>query len=212
MAGLTDIAVCSQALLRLGASPIQSFEGVGKPAICGEIYPEHRRHCLSLHPWKFAKEKFRLSREADSPLNEWAYQFQLPATQLNGPLAVFRYGESRPYKHFEIQGDKLLSDADDLVIDFLGRPPENKWPPYFVTFVVLSLAAELALPVAGSRSLHEIFDEKAWGLPSEGRHGGEFAVARRADSRREPVRQVMESGGPLIRARHGALGRFRKDV
>lgn len=212
MAGLTDISVCSQALLRLGAAAIQSFEGQGAAATCGELYPDHRRHCLSIHPWKFAKLKHRLSREAAGPENEWTYQFKLPAGRVNGPIAAFRTGEERPFAGFEIQGDKLLSDHTDIVIDYLGEPPEAAWPPYFVKFVIVSMAAELALPVAGSRTLADRFDEIAWGPPSAMRRGGEFAVARAADSKIEPVRRVMEDGGPLVRARYGGLNRFRKDV
>ena len=52
---LTALALCSRALLRLGAQPIASLtEGTPEAEVAANLYPGIRDALLSAHPWSFA--------------------------------------------------------------------------------------------------------------------------------------------------------------
>lgn len=52
---LSSIALCSRALLKLGASTIASFdEGTAEAEVSANLYPPVRDALLSAHPWNFA--------------------------------------------------------------------------------------------------------------------------------------------------------------
>lgn len=202
-----EIKIVSAALALLGVGPIQSFEE-GTPAAnsAALIWPVVKSQCLYCHPWRFTFKKRKLARLNETPVNEWTYAFQLPADSITMPRAVFTSGNVGAPKttDFEIYEGKLLSDYDEIWIDYQFEPAAEVWPEDFANLAVHALAAMLAIPMTGDKSRAEMFNEKAWGLPGEYGMGGLFAVARRTDSFGLAPRSLLEDGGPLLAARRGA--------
>jgi len=77
--GDTNVTVCNQALNLLGAVTLSSFSDTTNDAatVCNNIYETVIRQTLSMYPWSFAMTKVQLSRSATTPVNEWAYQYDL---------------------------------------------------------------------------------------------------------------------------------------
>ena len=76
---LSAIALCSRALLRLGARSIASFdEGTAEAEVCANLYPVARDALLSAHPWNFATGQARLARLSAVPVADFSHAFQLP--------------------------------------------------------------------------------------------------------------------------------------
>ena len=63
---LSALALCSRALLKIGAQPIASFdEGTAEAEVAANLYPAARDALLSLHPWSFATAQATLPRLAE---------------------------------------------------------------------------------------------------------------------------------------------------
>ena len=77
---LSALALCSRALLKIGAQPIASFdEGTAEAEVAANLYPAARDALLSLHPWSFATAPATLPRLAAKPVAAFAPAFPLPA-------------------------------------------------------------------------------------------------------------------------------------
>ena len=76
---LSDIALCSRALIKIGAAPIQSFtDGTAESEIAGALFPHTRDALLSAYSWSFATTQTQLPQLAESPLADYSYAYQLP--------------------------------------------------------------------------------------------------------------------------------------
>jgi len=183
----SDITICNQALVKLGAQEISSFEDTNDLArTCSRIYPNLRDSLLASYPWSFSIKKRQLGRLIGTPTNEWKYQFQLPDGLLSGVLAVFASGETsaEPVRYgWEVYNDKVFTNYEQLWIDAQETVDEAKMPPYFVRLLSMAMAAEVAIPVTDQVSKGDYFRALAYGTPGEQGRGGLFRDAMNIDSR-----------------------------
>ena len=199
---LSDVEICSRSLIRLGAKPIDSFaDGTDKAQACKLIYTSVLEAELSIYPWRFAMKKVQLARHTDTPTNEWKYAYQLPSDRIGGIFALFDSGQTgaHPRRSFEVFGDKVFADYEEVYVDYPFKPTEPEFPAYFVEFLVLAIAANLAVPITDQANLEDQFRTRAYGLPSENGGGGAIARARNADSRQQPPQTIDDEH--LIAAR-----------
>ncbi len=148
---LSPIALCSRALLKLGASSIASFdEGTAEAEIAGNLYEGVRDALLSAHSWNFATGQVSLARLAVDPVADYAYAFQLPADFLRA-LSLGHGGAGRgvPYR---IAERRLHTDSPDVVLSYIFRPEESEFPPFFAQMLATRLAAEFCIPLTESTS------------------------------------------------------------
>ena len=193
-AGDTAVAICSDALILLGAKPISSFnDGTDEANSCDRLYPDVRDMTLSMYPWSFAYKKTRLSRLLTTPTTEWKYEYQMPGDRLGNPRAVFETANAyaRPVKLWEIQGDKLLTNYEDVYIDYPYQTPEYAMPQYFVQLLKYMMAWHLAYPITEQETKTGYWQGVAVGAPSENGRGGYFRQASNIDAQGQPP-QVIE--------------------
>jgi len=193
--GDTDISICSDALILLGAAPISSFtEGSDAAQACDRLYPDIRDALISAYVWSWSLKKIQLSRLSTAPTNEWAYAYQLPGDMLSGALAVFETSgiteRSRRYG-WEIYGDQLYTNMKTVYIDYQSTVSENKMPPYFVQLLKFALASELAIVITDQATKAEFFQVKAYGSMAENGRGGEMRKAMNIDARGQST-QIVE--------------------
>ena len=75
----TDISICSNALLKIGAESITSFlDGTAEAEVAANLYPMIRDGLLASYPWSFAVGQKSLPRLAGSV---GRLQLRLPAAQ-----------------------------------------------------------------------------------------------------------------------------------
>ena len=85
---LSDIALCSRALIRLGAAPITSFsDGTAESEIAGALFGPVRDSLLSAYSWSFATGQVDLSALGTAPVADYQRSFQLPADFLRAMSA-----------------------------------------------------------------------------------------------------------------------------
>lgn len=186
---LSAVALCSRALIKLGAQPITSLdEGTPESEVARTLYPGRRDDMLSAHPWSFATHHLTLARLAPDPVADFAHAFQLPPNHLR-TLSAGRPGRAAGLV-YRIVGDRLLTDAAAVTLTCLLRPDESTFPAFFVEALSARLAADFCLPLTESTSraevLHRLADQA-------------LRAARLVDSQQETPQAL--SHFPLVEVR-----------
>lgn len=178
--GDTDLKVCSDALLLLGASPISSFnEGTDGANVCDRIYPDLKKSTLQSYPWTFSFKKVQLARTINTPVNQYKYEYQLPSDRLGTIRRAYNSTAvgAGIFTDWVIQGDKLLTNQETVVIDYQYLPTEAEMPSYFIQLLKYMMAWHLADPITDQISKTQQWQVTAVGSPSENGRGGYFRTA-----------------------------------
>lgn len=197
----TNVSMASRALTLLRADSISSFS---ESDIANELYEDHIKHLLSIHPWTFATKKRQLSQDSTGPINEYTYSHIIPAEALL-IWAVFNNDNvgAKPVNDYDMYGTdssrRIFSNYDTLYADYIIYPDENVWPAYFAEFAINSLASVFAIPVTGNADLAKHYEQQAYGSLSANRKGGLFGVATSMDSKQKRNEYIISS--PLTEAR-----------
>ncbi|MBR9970811.1 hypothetical protein [Magnetospirillum sulfuroxidans] len=157
---LTDIALCSRALLKIGATTIASFdEGSAEGEVAANLYPCTRDALLSSHPWNFATGQVTLPRLAGTPVADFQYAYQMPADFLR----VLSAGQSERGAgiRYRLAENRLHTDADEVVLTYIFRPDETTFPPFFDQVLIARLAAEFCIPLTESTTRAQYLDSRA---------------------------------------------------
>ena len=192
-AGDTGVSICSDALILLGAKPISSFnDGTDESNTCDRLYPDTRDMTIMLYPWSFAYKKAKLSRLITTPTTEWEYEYQLPGDRLGNPRAVFKSNNAneRPMKEWEIIGDKVMTNEQEVYIDYPYQTPEFSMPQYFVQLMKYMMAWHLAYPITEQTEKAQYWQSVAVGSLSENGRGGYFTQAMAIDAQGQPPQVI----------------------
>ena len=186
---LTALALCSRALLKIGAQPIASLDdGTAEAEVAANLYPAMRDALLSLHPWSFATAQEALPRLAATPTADFASAFQLPAGFLR-VLSAGPPGSGRGLQYRILEG-RLHTDADQVTLSYIFRPDEAAFPAFFAAALATRLAAEFCIPLTEATSRAQLLFNQA---------EIELRAARHADSAQATPRRLQDF--PLITAR-----------
>jgi len=185
MAGITsNIQLISNALILLGDAPISSLDEPGAGAIAGaNLYESSYRNLLSLHRWRFAVKKAMLSKLSTAPLSEYSNQFQMPTDIIK----LIRVDKGTDFDIFE---DKIFSNYDDIIIDYVYRVDEGYLPAWFVKTFEFFLAAQFAIPVTGNSTRAGEY---------LGMYTQQLKVAKHIDSSERPAKAIPSN--PFMEAR-----------
>lgn len=184
MATQTAISLCAQALVRLGAQPIQSFEeNTDRARICSVAYPGLRDAIIAGYPWRCMMTKKELTRSATVPAGQFAYQFLIPGEALTAPSATFSNQDRKLADHeFKQFGRHLMADFPRVWADYVTVKPESEWPAWFFDLVMSCLCAEIAFAITDQQSTADTWRAVAYGTPGDDGIGGKLAQARLVDS------------------------------
>lgn len=180
----TDISICARALVLLGAEPISAFTDQTDAAkICANTYAGIKRHAMGSYDWRFLMSKKSLTRDSVSPVGEWKYSYILPGEALSLTHAVFSSATGTiASNEFEIFGRRIFTDHETVIADFVVDKAESTWPVYFVEFVVAAVCANIAFAITDQNNVAQMWNEKAFGSPSDGGMGGLMGQAMSIDS------------------------------
>lgn len=152
---LTALALCSRALLKIGAATIASFdEGTAEAEVAANLYPSIRDALLSAHPWNFASGQAMLAQLAAVPVADFAHAYQLPPDFLRA-LSAGGGGRGQGFA-YRIAESRLHCNADAVTLTYIFRPAELSFPPFFDQALIARLAAEFCLPLTESTSRAEL--------------------------------------------------------
>jgi len=179
-AGDTDIRICSDALLMLGAKSISSFnEGTTASNTCDRLYPGIKSSTLQSYPWSFSFKKVVLAQTINTPVNQYKYEYQLPSDRLGVIRRAFNSTAigAGTFTDWVIQGDKLLTNQEQVVVDYQFSPTESQMPAYFVQLLKYMMVWHLADPITDQVTKTQYWQQVAVGSPGENNRGGYFRTA-----------------------------------
>jgi hypothetical protein len=195
---VTDIDICAQALVMIGAEPIASFEdGTTESIACENMYENTVREEMGRYRWRFATSQQLLSRlsDDDGPATKWDAAYQLPAGNpiLLMPSTVFV--NDRPI-NFDRYEDNIFCDAaaaDSVYLEGVWRVDEQFWPAYFVSIIIYRMASLLAHSVGAQVDTAELLDRRAV------RQG---AIARSLDAQNRTAPRIHSGERRLVDYRY----------
>lgn len=179
---LNDIGLCSRALVRLGATPITSFnDETAESEIAGALYAPVRDALLSAYPWTFACAQLNLTKLSTAPAADYLSAFQLPIDYLR----VISAGDGTKGRglNYRISRDQLHTNADEVTLTYIYQPEEESFPPFFDMAIIARLTAEFCIPVTESTSRSDVF----YKLAKE-----EFARARQIDAQQDSPNALQD--------------------
>ena len=147
----TKVNIISQALILLGERPVSDLTDDSRDSISGivAIFENTYEAELQSNRWRFACAKKALDRLNTTPLNEYQFVHQLPSDA----LLIFR---TVPRTRYEIYGDRIYSNLQQIEVDYLFKPDIATLPAYFTKMLAYSLAREMARPT--SENTHTVND------------------------------------------------------
>lgn len=194
----TEVSISSNAMLRLGADPISSFDeadetgsNIERARLAANLWPTVRQSVLRSHSWNCATRRVVLSPDATKPAFGYANRFLFPSDWLR-TLQVGQTEYDRPV--FRTEGREFLSDdaAFYLVYVYDNKNP-GTYDSGLVLVMELAMAAALAYPVTKSTSLKDQCYQE---------YMQAAARARSTDGQDDPPETLGDF--PLYRSRFGS--------
>jgi hypothetical protein len=145
--------LCSNAVQQLGAAAISSLDdNTARARRAKAIYQDVRDAVTRDAKWNFAMTRTQLSSSVADPSFGWTKQVALPENPYC--LRVIQaYSGDEPISH-AVEGRKLMSDYGSVNLLYLARVTDSaQFDSMFIEAFEARLAAELALPITGSRTV-----------------------------------------------------------
>jgi hypothetical protein len=195
----TDVSICSNALLMVGAQTINSMDTgdfSDRQRICVNLYPTVRDYVLSVHPWNCCRKRILLNPDADVPAFGWTTQYTLPADF--GRMLGMGDDDEVPFD-YTIEDGKLLTNESGVLklrYAYMNRNA-GRWPPLLVHAATMAMRAVLAYPITQSTSLEQLVDQTLAPI---------LQKARAIDSQDRPPQGFGDF--PLLASRYVDSGTF----
>ena len=185
----SPVSICSQALILLGAQPINDFgEATDRARIASNLYPDEREQLIRAHTWNCCVKRAVLAPEATAPAFGYARQFLLPGECLR-LLSVGADGHAEDY---QLEGRHVLYDGTALSVRYLYAPEEALWDKHIVHVMKLRMAWAMAYPITKSSAVRDGARED---------YQDALRLAKAIDGQENPPEEILDS--PLLTARLG---------
>lgn len=184
------VSICSNALLMLGADPINSFdEGTAGARLASNLYALVRDRILRSHPWNCAVKRVILAPDATPPVFDYSAQFTLPSDWLK----TLQVGSNCENLTWVTESRKILCDVDALRLRYIFRNTvEGTWDSLLIDAMTAAMTVVFAYPITESTSLRDSFREEFMQKMRE---------ARTVDGQDDPPEEFGDF--PLLAARYG---------
>jgi hypothetical protein len=187
----TAVSICSNALLLLGAQPINSLTDESDRArLCSALWEQTRDQVLRSHFWNCAKKRATISPDVDTPAYDYSYQFSLPSDWIR-TIACGEYGYEVDYRH---EGRKILCDESALKLSYVYKNTDvSTWDTALIQAMTYAMKVALAYPITQSAAMVQTAQQEMTFFMKQ---------ARAVDGQDEPPETMGDF--PLLAARYGA--------
>lgn len=216
---LSLIDIVNDALATLGEQPIVNLEkenATSTAILLRMKYPLVQRALLMEADWNCARITQKLSRLAYSTRKGYDNIFQLPTDpeclsvrqiSIDGGEtfidlnAYYNWNAGSKEALFDIDGDTLLCNSDNVWIKYTGLIDPANMDPFLAAAFSAQLAAELAYAIPASASLAQYLEQIA------------NRKLKKAKSRNALARNIIQPEGEVIGIRYtNGVGAIRVDM
>lgn len=157
MAGIiravSEVSICSNALIRIGEQPITSLDDDSNRArLCKQIWPHVRDAELRDHNWNSVIKRLKLQQLATAPIAGFGAAYQLPPDY----LFLIEIIDADPQTPYKIESGQLLTDLTQVYIRYVAATGDPVgWDVLLVDVMSWRMAKELAISLTGSVSIRD---------------------------------------------------------
>jgi hypothetical protein len=150
----TETDLANYALAYIGEAKISNIDDTNskQARTCKQFLTPTIEEILRSHRWNCSIKRATLSRLVATPNHHYDYYYALP----NGFLRLLELnGEQHDAsdEFFEIENNKLATDADTAEIRYIHNIGVNEFDPLLKKAVALSLASTIAVPLTAKIDL-----------------------------------------------------------
>lgn len=153
---ITQIGICNSALAKVGQAPISSITQETRAAqILNSIFDLKQDELLAHHPWNFAIKRATLSPNANTPIYEFDFEYDIP----NDCLRVLELETDiiNIENDWMVEGGKILSNDESINVRYIYRNNNyNSWSANFAEAFAWKLAHEIAYALTQSSEREKI--------------------------------------------------------
>jgi hypothetical protein len=152
---MTDIQICNLALARLGDSRITALtDATAQAQYCSLFYAQTLEELQTEFDWQFCRKLASLTADATAPAFGYARRFAVPSDFLR-LIRLNGIDEDENFSKWEIVDGFIHTDlAAPAQIEYIASVTDAaKFPAVFVEILSAKLAANLAMPLTGSKEL-----------------------------------------------------------
>ena len=156
----SEVSICNLSLTAIGASPITALtDAAAEAVVCRAHYEVARDATLFEYPWPEAVGRASLAMLAAGPAYKYAYAYALPADCLR----VLAIDDDRT--DWKVEGQTLVTNNSTVYVRYIKKLTDpNAFGPALLSAIAARLAAEVVMPLTGSRSLFadmwKVYDAK----------------------------------------------------
>jgi hypothetical protein len=152
---MTDIQICNLALARLGDSRITALtDATAQAQYCSLFYTQTVEELQTEFDWQFCRKLASLTADATSPAFGYSRRFAVPSDFLR-LIRLNGIDEDENFSKWEIVDGFIHTDLSaPAQIEYIASvTTAAKFPAVFVEILSAKLAANLAMPLTGSKEL-----------------------------------------------------------
>jgi hypothetical protein len=191
----TKFTIASQALLKIGGTPITTFDGTDRQSVVvSNLYEDTKKGLMYYTFWNFATHKVELSQLVETPTDKtYKIAYQLPGDYIRVKGVFDSAGRLRG--DYSVENNKIYASFNPLNLEYIRLKDESDFPPFFVEVLIAKLAYEICEGVTGVGTLQD-------------RLANEFerklAKAMTVDGQETPPQKIIAiDDARLVRARLG---------
>lgn len=146
------LSLINNALILIGDRPLTSLtDGTRAQIVATSLYDNIVENELSKHRWGFARKKAQLAKDVTPPIgDEWQEQYYLPSDM----ITLIKLEPLIPY---QVLGNKAYCNySGTLYAEYIYKPTEGTWPPYFAKLIEYALAMDFAPAIRDSATSMEL--------------------------------------------------------
>jgi len=152
---MTDIQICNLALARLGDSRITALtDATAQAQYCSLFYAQTLEELQTEFDWQFCRKLASLTADSTAPAFGYARRFAVPSDFLR-LIRLNGIDEDENFSKWEIVDGFIHTDlAAPAQIEYIAHVTDAaKFPAVFIEILSAKLAANLAMPLTGSKDL-----------------------------------------------------------
>lgn len=155
MSSTTAVAICNDALVRLGIAISNKITALGDGTklsdLCNQVYDESLEQELRAHAWNFAKARVQLATStAATTVSGFDFLYERPSDFLR-TLRLHDSDADVGRLKYEMIGTRIATDSNQAYLTYVQDQTDvTTFDPLFRNVLSWRIAAELAIAVTGS--------------------------------------------------------------